>query len=359
MTDPLRRLLPTLYGAALPDLFDRPLVEEPRATCSDCAMCDKGDAHAGLRAGFFKPDIKCCTYHPTLPGYLVGAALRDTSPEFATGRERLRKKLVARIGVTPGWLAAPRKQNVLFEAARDSSFGRADSLVCPYYVRDGGKCSIWPYRESICATFFCKHASGKAGHTFWTALKRYMIHMERKLTHYAVRTVDPDVIEPNLPMNKLTTEDLEDRPPSTDTYAGWWKAWVGQEEEFYKACAAAVEALSPAAFAEIVHDEEGASRLVDAAARYKDLTEPRLAPRLRLNPDMPVTPAEGGVAVIPYSRYDPLFLTEDLYLALQQFSPERDVATVLADLMREHDVELPEPLLLSMQQAGVMTPVPD
>src|SRR5580693_4453888 len=125
MTDTLRRLLPTVYGERLPDLFDRPMVQEPRATCSDCAMCDKGEAKGELRKGYFHPEIKCCTYHPTLPNYLVGAALRDTSPEFAVGRERLRKKLVDRIGVTPGWLAAPRKTNVLFEAARDTSFGRA------------------------------------------------------------------------------------------------------------------------------------------------------------------------------------------------------------------------------------------
>jgi hypothetical protein len=359
MTETLRNLLPTLYGPRLPDLFDRPRVEEPRATCSDCAMCDKGaPSPSGLRTGFFHPEIKCCTYHPTLPNYLVGAALGDTSEGMAVGRERLRKKLVARIGVTPGWLAAPRKQNVLFEAARDTSFGRAESLVCPYYVRDGGKCSIWLYREAICATFFCKHASGQAGRTFWMALKKYMIHVERTLARWAVTAVDPDVIEPDMPMNKLTQEDLEDRPPPSETYERWWRGWVGREEEFYKECTARVQALTADELTALV-GEDGRELLAVVTEHYQAVTEPHLAPRLQLNPDMPVNPAaaDGSVAVIPYSRYDPLVLTQDLYLVLQQFSGREDVSEVIARIFREHEVEVPEALVLSMQQFGVMVPV--
>src|SRR5580704_17978080 len=99
-------LLP-YYGTRLPSFFDRPAIEETRATRNDCAMCDKGSAPAGLATESFRPDVKCCSYHPTLPNYLVGEALADES--LAVGRERLRAKIAARIGVTPQWLAAPRK----------------------------------------------------------------------------------------------------------------------------------------------------------------------------------------------------------------------------------------------------------
>jgi hypothetical protein len=355
MSSPLRSILPVLYAPHLPELFARPLVEEPRATCSDCAMCDKGATQQSVRAGFFKPEIKCCTYHPTLPNYLVGAALSDTSPDFAVGRERLRNKLVERTGVTPGWLAAPKKQHVLFEAARDSSFGRAESLVCPYYVREGGKCSIWPFREAVCATFFCKHASGKAGHSFWTALKLYLVHVERMLSRYAMKSVDPDVVEPYLPLNKLTLEDLEGRPPLEESYTSWWKGWAGREEAFYKACAESVQGLSKEGFAELLGDPDGRTRLTAAEERYDAVTEPRLASHLKLEPNMTVVTIEGGVVATAYSRYDPLFLTEDLYLALQEFSEDETVAEVLARLLRDHEVELPESLLLSMQLSGVMT----
>jgi Fe-S-cluster containining protein len=356
MGNTLRSILPMVYDARLPDMFDHPLVEEPRATCSDCAMCDKGAApKSNVRAGFFHPEIKCCTYHPTLPNYLVGAALADTSPDFAEGRERLRAKLAQRIGVTPGWLGAPKKQHVLFQAARESSFGRAESLVCPYYIREGGKCGIWRFRESVCATFFCKHAAGKTSHEFWTAYKMVLIHIERALSRYALKSVDPEVVEPSLPLNKLTLEDLEDRPPLEESYASWWRAWVGREEEFYRACARAVEGLTKEAVFALIDDEEGRTRLAAMKEAYQAVTRPRLADKLTLEPNMTVVATDGGVVATAYSRYDPLFLTEDLYLALQEFSANETVHEVLARLVREHEVELPESLLLSMQMVGVMT----
>src|SRR5580658_8141270 len=148
--------MPPAYGPLLSGIFDRPVLAETRATCGDCAMCDK---HGGSRAAvdletaFFRPDIKCCSYHPTLPNYLGGAVRADESPELSIGRDRIRQKIAARIGVSPEWLAAPRKFLVLLEAARESSFGRSEALLCPYYESKEGKCSIWRHRESVCATF--------------------------------------------------------------------------------------------------------------------------------------------------------------------------------------------------------------
>src|SRR3954447_23226054 len=184
MSETLRQKLPAIYGRLLPDFFDRPAIEETRATCDDCAMCDKGagTAKPELVASFFRPDVKCCSYHPTLPNYLVGALLTDPAPELEEGRRRLREKIARRIGVTPFWLAAPRKYLVLLEAARQTSFGRAESLLCPYFERSSGRCTIWRHRESVCATFFCKHDGGAIAHSFWSALKKYLAHVERSLS---------------------------------------------------------------------------------------------------------------------------------------------------------------------------------
>jgi len=60
--------------------------------------------------------------------------------------------------------------------------------------------------------------------------------------------------------------------------------------------------------------------------------------------------------VTTYSRYDPLFVTQDLYDALGEFTAAETTAEVLERLRREHDVDLPEALLLEMQVHGVMTP---
>jgi hypothetical protein len=359
MSDSLRSHMPALYGARLPDLFDRPIIDETRATCARCAMCDHGAASEGqpqLETGFFQPDVKCCSYHPTLPNYLVGAILRDATPSQREGGERVRAKIAARVGVTPGWLAAPRKYLVLYEAARESSFGRSEALLCPYYVRDGGSCSVWPYRESICATFFCKHVSGASGHAFWKALRRYLSHVEAALSRYAVASLGNGAIEPDLPRTKLSREDLEGNAPADADYASYWGGWLGREEEFYVECARLVESLAQSEYTRVVDDAGGRELLVTATSLYDALTAPQLATRLVRNPSLRAVPAPGGVGVTTYSRYDPLFLTQDLYDALGEFTAEETTAAVLERLRREHDLDLPEPLLLEMQVHGVMTP---
>ena len=358
MGDTLRSHMPALYGTRLPELFDRPYLDETRATCSRCAMCDhtaEAREDKTIQPGFFQPDVKCCSYHPTLPNFLVGAALSDASPELREGRERLRAKIAARTGVTPGWIAAPRKYLVVYEAARDASFGRSSRLLCPYYVKGAGSCSIWPYRESICATFFCKHVSGASGHAFWGALRRYLAHVEVSLSRYAVQSLGGGAVEPNLPRMRLTAEDLEEKPPLEADYASFWGTWLGHEEAFYLECASIVGSLGKDEYARVVDDAGGKELLALASAAHDAITRPVLASKLVRNAELRVVPAPGGVHVTSYSRYDPLFLTQDLYDALGELRADETTAAGLERLKAEHDVELPESLLLEMQLHGVMT----
>ncbi len=358
--EPLRSQMPALYRSWLPELFDRPSIPEPRATCGDCAMCEHAAGASGEPgAGFFRPDIKCCSYHPTLPNYLVGAALRDTSPEGEAGRARLRAKIAARVGVTMTWLASPRKYLVLYDAARESSFGRSDALLCPYFERATGGCTIWPFRESVCATFFCKHGSGATGQAFWGALKRYLANAEVALARYAASSIRGTPPPAELPRMKLTRDDLEDRPPGQEAYGALWGEWVGREEAFYVECAKLLEEVGREELTRVVDEAGGRELLAELIKRYEAVASPTLAPRLVLNKDLRRVAAEGGMKVTSYSSYDPLFLTQDLYDALALFTAGETTEAALARLKAEHDVELPEALLLEMQLHGVMTPVTD
>jgi len=364
MSVTLRSQMPALTRAWLPDFFDRPAPPEKRATCDSCAMCARPDsptssAARGIPATYFRPEVKCCSYHPTLPNYLVGAALRDSSPDFARGRERLRKKIAARVGVTCTWLAAPRKYLVLYEAARDSSFGRSESLLCPYFDREASNCSIWPYRESVCATFFCKYEAGAAGQLFWRAWKRYLSHVEVSLARYAATAVRGTPPPADLPRTQLTQEDLEDKPPTDADYTSYWRPWVGREEPFYIECASVVESLQVAERERVIDDAGGRELLAEAVKRYDAAMTPELAPFLTLNPGLHPTKVTGdnpGAFVTPYSGYDPLFLTQDLYDALGQFTATEPVKQTLERLAHDHDTELPEALLLEMQLHAVMVP---
>jgi hypothetical protein len=349
----LRDDMPAVYRSFLPELFDRAAPEEKRATCSDCAMCDKSGRGKADDPAFFQPDIKCCSYHPTLPNYLVGAALADAS--LLEGGARLRAKIAARVGVTPLWVSSPRKWLVVYDAARDSSFGRSERLLCPYFERGSGSCTVWPYRESICATFFCKHTAGSAGRELWMSLKRYLAHLESRLSWHAATVVLGYEPRPDPPRMKLTLEDLEDRAPSEADYVSYWGDFVGREEAFYVACAKTVEALTVNDRRRLIDETGGDKLLAEMTALYEAATQPQLAPRLQLNPELRVTKTDTGVGVIGYSKYDPLVLTQDLYDALALFRADETTEDALLRLRRDHDLDLPESLLLEMQLHEVMT----
>jgi hypothetical protein len=353
MSDSLRAKLAPIYGPLLSDFFDRPAVSETRATCDDCAMCDKGTGEL-VAMSYFRPDLKCCTFHPHLPNYLVGALLADRSDELAEGRERIRKKIATRIGVTPFYVAAPRKFNVLYEAGRNGGFfGRSDALLCPYFDREsGGRCTVWRYREAVCTTFFCKYERGVKGLGFWSALKDYLLVTEFLLARDAATKVDPKVEEPKLDRNQLTIEDLEDRPP--DDYAKIWGKWVGREAEFYVECQKRVRALRRRDFRAIVDELPDVKKRLDAVKQnYEALTSNELPARLVRNSQMREVFAKDQVAVTPYNRMDSFALDKDLYDVLGTLRAEESLDENLARLAKD-GIELTPELLVALYVQGVL-----
>jgi Fe-S-cluster containining protein len=351
----IREIFPAVYRSILPSFFDSAAVREEKATCSSCVMCPSASG-AAPGAIHFRPDTKCCTFHPTLPNYLVGAILGDRSPALDIGRARIRDKIANRVGVTPMWLAAPRKLTLLLDAARDEAFGRSLLLRCPYFEADGGRCTIWMHRESSCTTFFCRYSQGADGLAFWKALEHYFRYVERSLARYATRALGTDLTEPGVARGALTLEDLEDMPPAADQYARYWGSWQGREEEFYVASYASIAELSRDAFLSIV-GEEGARLLLELEAQYDALREPRLAEVLELNRDVRVVRVPDGVIVSTYSAYEPVHLTPLLFEVLREFNGVESTTDVRARLLRDRDLDVSPELLLELQALRVLIPV--
>jgi hypothetical protein len=356
MSDSLRSILPPILGPLVPDSFDRPAVDEPRATCSSCAMCEESK-NLPSPTGNFRPDAKCCTFHPALPNYLVGGLLSDSDPALDEGKRRVREKIANRIGVTPQWISPPRKLRVYLEAARNMGvFGRTRALLCPYYVDEsGGSCSVWRYRDAVCTTYFCKYSHGLRGYAFWTKLKEYLTHVEGLLSKYACATVDPAVAEPQIPHLKITVEDLEDRPPNDADYARYWGKWVGKEEAFYLACAEAVRGLG----------REGFARIVDASvtvrdchaqlmAHYDKIARPDAPATLVPNPRMRAANIDGTMAVTTYNPCDSYGLPKDVYDALQSFEPDVPVKKIVKRLKQKKGIEIGAELLADLVMHAVL-----
>ena len=87
---------------------------------------------------------------------------------------------------------------------------------------------------------------------------------------------------------------------------------------------------------------------------HERLTAPALPARLIVRPDLAARPAEGGVLVTTYSRYEPLLLTDALYEVVQAFGGEGTVAEVRERLLREQELDVPEELLQGLHQYRVL-----
>ncbi len=343
----LRAMLPSVYGNILPEFFDQQAPEETRATCESCAMCNKTEG-AIPSSILFRPDVKCCSYHPKLPSFLIGAILA----EGGEGARRIDAKIARRVGVTPQWISAPQKFLVLYEGARESSFGRSTALICPYFEQ--GRCTVWKNREAVCATYFCKYEQGAVGKAFWTNMRAYLNWTERALTEHAVKVIAPELIEPQIARLKLSIEDLEDRPPSEETYSACWGAWKGREKDLYAASHQVIAELSRDDYERIVHQDRGRELFADVLALYKDVHEPKLAERLVVNPEMKKLHFANGVAVTTYSIYDTLFLADPLLSVLEKLRADETLKEGLARLDRDEDIRIEESLLLMLQQHRIL-----
>jgi len=353
VSETLRQALPRVYARILPAFFDALAPEEPKATCHDCAMCSPGEPPPGVVQ--FRRDLKCCTYQPRIPNYLVGALLADVDPALAEGQRRVRAHIASKVGVTARWLSPSRKQAALFRASRDSSFGRSAALRCSYLAEESGLCTIWRHREAVCSTFFCKYGAGADGQAFWRALNTYLGRAERALAWHAVEALAPALAEPPRPLDQMSLEELEDRPPTPADYAAFWGAWQGREEAFYLEAHALVAGLSRDDFERIVGAAPPELAAVEEALRR--VRDPVLPRRLALDLYRPPLPVDDGVIVSSYSNYEPIKLTPALFEVLRELRADETVDAFRERLLREHELDVPEGLLLELYQLRVLVAV--
>jgi Fe-S-cluster containining protein len=358
---PLRDGLPELYRTLLPAFFAESVPEERKATCGSCAMCPGGVDAVEPVDGVdrqFRPDAKCCTFHPRLPNYLVGALLADERPALAEGRRRIEEKLAARVGLTPQWLRPPGKHRLLYDNVRHA-FGRSLLLLCPFFERSEGTCTIWAHREAVCSTFFCRHVAGADGQRFWMALKSYLALCEQQLSRWALLELAPAFVleaDPAAdgPGGPLSAEELEDRAPTPAAYAALWRDWAGRERALYLACFERVRALDAATF-EAILGLDGRVALERLRAARDAAVSPRVPARLRFNPATTVKwLPDGTVALGAYSDLEALALPAAAYPLLLEFTGQDPVDAVRGRLRARHGLDLDDDALLSLHQHRIL-----
>ena len=267
MIHPAFRGLPPVFFQVLPELLLLEWPREVRATCHRCALVPAAGGDEGASWQFL-PDVRCCSFHPALPNFLVGRALAAGGPSAAC----MRRRLVDPDGLTPLGVLASRSWWTAYHADEAGPFGRNRAARCPYWRGGRRACAIWPPREAVCRTWYCRYVWGAAGSRLWGLLRQLLGVTQR---HLAIACAAP-------------------RPSSLPNTAGGWEDW-------YLDCAARLDGLRPAELGSEVHGDLRAGRL-ELRRAWESRTP--AVPSLLVPAVRELTDVGDGTRLVGYSSYD-------------------------------------------------------
>jgi len=353
--------LPPLYASWVDGLLGGPIPAETGATCDDCAMCNSSRNSPGDNSLFFNPRTKCCTYLPWLANFLVGRVLADDlsilDDAAAHGRRTVEKRIDEGNAVSPLAVGIPKNYTLVYQHNRDY-FGHADQMRCPHYVEEGGRCGVWRHRNSVCATWFCKHVRGAVGQQFWRTLLQLLRMVERQLAVWCVLELDPGAAALTALLDPMRMEvenhGLSDLTRSSPRYADAWGRWLGKEREFYRQCAKLVNPLS---WREVMRlcGQEVRAFAAQTREAYRRLLSDEMPDSLSVGKLDVVGLGNESVRLCSYIGTDPVELPRELFDALSQFNgrPRKDAMNSIAE---RHGLELDDELLRGLVDFKVLVP---
>ncbi len=352
----IRNYIPVFYHRFLPPFFDKEIPAEAFASCKTCPMTAKSRGEMESEtSGPFAPETKCCTFVPRVPNYFAGAVFSD--PETMIGRDLLKKRISLQRGIFPQGIYPDKKYRLLYEFGRKHGFGRSSLLKCPYYLQGEFNCSLWKYRESICATWFCKYLGGEAGKAFWDEMRDLFKLVQEKLTEHAIRELGLSVIPPFGEDEQLTYEDLEELPMHPEEYRQRWQHWEGREEEFYTRCYEIINKLEVSSFNRLL-GEEYTDQLKATEEKYHNMI--LIPDQLQLNPDYPfeeVVPGRYRICLKSCIDRNETVITYAFDLpfpVIVGFRDGKSTEQVLKKLSREYDIQLGKEVIIALYHHGIL-----
>lgn len=264
----LQNILPQIYKELLKKEVLSLNVTETKATCDNCLRArDKRFSYT------YKPDLKCCTFHPFTPNYAVGAVL-DLYPE-TVGGQKVKHKIFNKEFSLPIGLIAPFDYQLKFLTKEEEDFGNRSDLLCPYYDKIKNQCSIWEYRGVVCTSFYCRSDYGQDGQRFWAVLSDYLSYVEMALAEECLVTLDfspRDISEQLMYLNRREFEANEESKTKLEPEE-YKKIWIGYNESisFYKKCYEHVKSISRKQMKEILGQQglELENEVIDYGGRRK------------------------------------------------------------------------------------------
>lgn len=349
--------LPEPLGSWIEQILGAPLTGEPPSTCERCAMTAV-DGIPPTTAYAFDPRVRCCTYLPALPNFLVGGAL------LAGGEaaDSVRQRMAAGVGVDPLGLSRPPGYDLVFDNAINAQ-GRALSLRCPHFLEGREHtCAIHGHRNHLCWTWFCKYERGERGFHLWRAVEQLAHEVELHLArHCALEEGVPAVHlvrslgQPGQLPKPLLNASAVDGVQTPAHHAQLWGPWVGREEELYMATARRAEAMS---WEEVLGACGPEVRIRALALRqaWEDYQQRALPERLQVGLHNLMAVGPSASLAITYSSLDPVEVPVLLASVLHYFDG-RPTAEALEAIEEERGLRFEEELLLRIVDWGVLRSV--
>lgn len=218
--------LPNVYHHLLPKELLEAVLNESKATCDNC----------NWKA--YKPDLKCCTYEPYLPNYLVGALFENSSTS-SQALKALRAKIEKREFSLPVGMMASVRYQVTFNNREPEDFGNRADWLCPYFDRQQQNCGIWRYRGAVCTTYYCQSSYGENGIKFWERFSDYLTYVEMALMEDVLVHMgfSPRQISDNLEYinrSEGTAAELRSNSLPIEKSKRLWMDYFDNQEEFFR-----------------------------------------------------------------------------------------------------------------------------
>jgi Fe-S-cluster containining protein len=205
----LTEQLGVVFSSVIPELENWRFGSESFATCSSCPMQPQPGQVLPEHRPVFTAKARCCTYHPDLPNFLAGRALK----RGGVGAEKIRARLEnPEVRYATGIVRPAEVAEQYLEFGK-TSFGNREDLTCPYWVSGKHNCSIYADRNAVCRTWHCKSVDGAKGHAAWTALRWLLLEVESELSKIAITTEAPS------------------RETSVETWVEWYIACAKRVED--------------------------------------------------------------------------------------------------------------------------------
>lgn len=202
---------------------------ETKATCDVCIQSPQK----------YKDDLKCCTFWPFIPNYIVGAILNSSKKRHKPAQIFIRKLILDSGFVLPIGIPAPPWYQKKFKENKSKIFGQDRKYLCPYFDKNNNQCGVWEFRGSVCTSFYCESSYGQKGQQFWHSMENFLSYLEMGLAEevlvyhdYSPRDMNEQLAYLNIEFDQQQKMSLAKKMSETKSKK-IWKHYFENKEEFY------------------------------------------------------------------------------------------------------------------------------